>query len=286
LRVAVIGGAGRMGKWLAEYFLNQGHCLVISDTRRDEAEAFANSIRAELALDNGNAAMGSDLTVVSTPIDVAPKVLEEISPRLKKHSTIMEISSLKCLVIPILQDIAEHGIVTLSVHPLFGPGVQRLAQEKVALVPILDPSSELRTARKLFPGAEIVVVESGEHDRAMALTLSLPHFVNIALASVIGEEDTDVLKKLGGTTFKIQLMLCEAVMAEDPDLYSSIQMGNIHTGRYLDRFMISAENLRRHIADKDARSFAQFYADVRSSLSRDADFANAYERMYKALAAL
>ena len=286
MKVAVIGGAGRMGRWFARHFINQGEEVVISDIRRSEAESVAKSTGAKVAENSLGAVKKADLVVVSTPIEATPSLLEEISPALRSSATVMEISSLKSKVVPVLGRIAERGVKTVSVHPLFGPGVQRLAGERVALIPVSDPGSELKSAEKLFPEAEIVVVDVEEHDRAMALTLSLPHFLNIALASVVGEEDLNVLKKLGGTTFALQLVLAEAVLTEDPDLYASIQMGNLYTVECLERFMDRARILKEQIANKNVKAFRQFYADIRSSMSKDRDFAVAYERMYRALDAL
>jgi len=286
LKVAVIGGAGRMGRWFVRHFVNQGEEVAISDIIRSEAESVAMSTGAKVAEHNLEAVEDADLVVVSTPIEVTPKVLEEICSALRPSATIMEISSLKSKVVPVLERIAKRGVKAVSVHPLFGPGVQRLAGERVALIPVSDPTSELRLGRNLFPEAEIVVVDVEEHDRAMALTLSLPHFLNVAFASVVGEEDLNVLKKLGGTTFALQLVLAEAVMTEDPDLYASIQMGNLYTVECLERFLQRAGILRDHVAEKDVRSFSRFYADIRSWISKDRDFGVAYERMYRALEAL
>ena len=286
MKVAVIGGAGRMGRWLVRHFVNQGEEVVISDIRRSEAKSVAKSTGAKVAEHNLGAVEKADLVVVSTPIEATPGVLEEISRALRPSATVMEISSLKLKVVPVLGRIAKRGVRTVSVHPLFGPGVQRLSGERVALIPVSDPGSELRSARRLFPEAEIVVVDVEEHDRAMALTLSLPHFLNIAFASIVGEEDLNMLKKLGGTTFALQLVLAEAVMTEDPDLYASIQMSNVYTTECQERFIERARILKEQIANKDVRGFQQFYADVRRSMAKDRDFAVAYERMYRALEAL
>jgi len=147
----------------------------------------------------------------------------------------MEISSLKSRVVPVLEKIAQRGVKTVSVHPL-GPGAEGTVNEKVALIPISDPSSELQLAKTFFPGADLIVVEAEEHDKAMALTLSLPHFLNIAFGSVIGEENLETLKKLGGTTFALQLILCEGVMTENPELYASIQMSNEHLKKGRETF--------------------------------------------------
>jgi len=286
LKVAVIGGAGRMGKWLIRYFLAQGHRVAFSDVRRDEAEVVAKSTGAALADGNLEAARDADLVVVATPIEVTPEALANLAPNLRRSSSVMEISSLKVQAVPVLRKAAERGLTALSIHPLFGPGIQQLTGEKIALVPVVDPASELNMVKSLFPEARIIIVDAEEHDKAMALTLSLPHFLNIVFASVVGDENLDVLKKLGGTTFKLQLVLSESVLSEDPGLYASIQMSNPYSAEYLEKLMSKALALRDHVVAKDMKTFSQFYRDIQASLSKDKDFAKAYERMYRALEAL
>ncbi len=286
MKVAIIGGAGRMGKWLVNYFIKSGHDVTISDTRREEAKTIAQYTGARLAQNNVEAAKDAEIIVLSTPIDITPKVLKEISSKIKSSATIVEISSLKSQVFPVLKKVAAQGTRTVSIHPLFGPGVTKTAGEKIALVPVSDPSSEFRVAKTLFPNVELVVVDVEEHDKAMAAALSLPHFLNIIFASVIGQEDLNILKKLGGTTFALQLILSEGVMTEDPSLYASIQMDNKFSAQILEKFISNAETLKRHVKEGDLKGFLQFYADTQTSLTKDSDFGIAYEKMYKALEAI
>jgi len=198
----------------------------------------------------------------------------------------VEISSLKSQVLPELEKMAARGVKTLSIHPLFGPGVTETIEEKIALVPVSDSFSELKLAKTIFPKAELIIVDGEEHDKAMALALSLPHFMNIVFASVIGQEDINVLKKLGGTTFALQLVLSEGVMSEEPSLYASIQMDNEFTAQILEKVLVNVETLKQLIVEKDSKGFLQFFADVQTSLMKDSDFGTAYEKMYKALEAL
>jgi prephenate dehydrogenase len=274
-----------MGRWLVHYLSDQGHKIIISDNRRDEAASVAEATGATLAKTNREAAQKAEIVFLATPMDVTPKITRNISSEIGRDTSIVEISSLKSQIIPVLENIAKKGVRTASIHPLFGPGVQDITKEKIALVPVSDPSLEYELVKTLFPGVEIVVVDAEEHDKAMAMTLSLPHFLNIAFASVVGEEDINMLKKLGGTTFALQLVLSEGVMTEDPMLYALIQTSNEYTLHYLERFLSKAEALKQHISRKDPQKFLQFYADIRSSLLKDADFADAYKRMYEALEA-
>ncbi len=286
MKVAVIGGAGRMGRWFVKYFLDRGYEVIVSDIRHDEARIFAESVRAEFVEDNVEAAKSAEIIVLSTPIEATPNILEEIALKLDPSVTVLEICSIKCHVIPVLRRIAGQGILTLSLHPLFGPGVEKIRDEKVALVPICNVVSELKIAKNLFPEMEIIVVDAEEHDKAMALTLSLPHFLNMVFASTIMDEDINALKKLGGTTFRLQLVISEGVMSEDPSLYASIQMSNPYTIQFLEKFKSRADMLKGYVTKKDLEGFIKICADIRESLSKDKDFPNAYKRMYEVLKAL
>jgi len=286
LRVSIIGGAGKMGAWFAKYFVEHGHEVIISDVRMKEAKALAGALGAKLAENNLEAARMADLSLISTPIDVTPKVLTEILPELKESKIIVEISSLKSKVLPVMKNIARYGVKALSIHPLFGSGAKEMVGERIALIPLRDQTFEEKLAKKIFPDAEIIVVSEGLHDNVMALTLALTHFVNIIFASVVSEEDIELLKRLGGTTFMLQLALSEGVMTEKPSLYASIQIDNKYAAKYLKKFMFKAAKLKEIIEKKDFESFIKFYMTTRKLLSKDEEFAEAYEKMYRALKAL
>lgn len=285
MRVAVIGGAGKMGAWFAQYFLRQGHEVIISDIRVDRAEAVAKSLGAKVSKNNVEAAKMADISLISTPIDVTPKVLMEIFHE-AACSTIIEISSLKSKVWPVLRKIAEKRIRVLSIHPLFGPGLQEIIGGKIALIPVYDQQNEENTAKKLFPTAEIIVVDHETHDRVMAVTLALTHFINIVFAAIIGGDDVTLLKQLGGTTFTLQLALSEGIMTENPMLYATIQIDNKHALSYLEKFMSKANALKELIRKSDFDGFIEFYEETRNLISKDKDFSKAYEKIYRALKSL
>jgi len=283
LKIAVIGGYGRMGRWFTRYFASHGHKVVISGVRLQKAKAFAEEAGVNFAKNNVEAVKDVDLVMVSVPIPTTPRVIDEIVTHVKKGAVISEISSLKSGVVKALVEAAKLKVRPLSLHPLFGPGAQKLRGRKIAVVPILNAEAEKTMAKELFPEAETVVVDAEEHDRVMALVLSLPHFMNVVFASVIGEENLETLKRLEGTTFTLQLTLAESVMTEDPSLQATIQMDNKYVSRYLDDFLSKAETVKKWIADKDVEKFTGFCDHVENLLSKDMDFSEAYKKMYKVL---
>jgi prephenate dehydrogenase len=287
MRVTIIGGAGRMGCWLAHYFSSGGHEVTVSDINLDKAKALSETTGVKLAKNNVEAVKDADLIVVSTPIQVTPKVINEIASHIRKGAVVAEISSLKSSVVGTMTKIAEfRGVRPLSIHPLFGPGAQKLAGKKIAVIPIIDSETEMKLAKELFPEAVFIAAGAEEHDQAMGLSLSLTYFANMVFASIVGEEDIRTLKRLGGTTFTLQLTLAESVMTEEPTLHAAIQMENEHTSQYLDKFISRASTIKTWITKKDKEKFVAFCNYVLSLLSKDADFTKAYENMYKVLETL
>ena len=286
MRVSIIGGAGRMGCWLAHYFSSRGHEVTVSDLNLDKAKALAETTGVKLAKTNVEAVKGADLIVVSTPIQVISNVINEIKSHIRGGAVVAEISSLKSSVVETMTKIAELGVRPLSIHPLFGPGAQRLKGKKIAVIPLNNSETEINLTKEIFPEAEITAVNTEEHDRAMALSLSLPHFINIIFASIVGEEDLMMLKKLGGTTFTLQLTLAESVMTEDPALQASIQMENKYVSNHLALFLKKAKAVKTWVTKGDKEEFIAHYNRVRSSMFQDADFQRAYERVYRALETL
>ncbi|RLI04831.1 hypothetical protein DRO38_00410, partial [Candidatus Bathyarchaeota archaeon] len=124
MKVAIIGGAGKMGRWFTRYFVQQKHDVTISDINEVNARRFAESLGIRLSHNNSEAAGSADLIAICTPITAVPKVIKEILDDLNPSAAVMEISSVKSPVMPIMKKIALVGRRVLSVHPLFGPGVE------------------------------------------------------------------------------------------------------------------------------------------------------------------
>ncbi|RJS84847.1 prephenate dehydrogenase/arogenate dehydrogenase family protein [Candidatus Bathyarchaeota archaeon] len=282
MKVAVIG-VGRMGRWFTRYFIQHGHEVSISDVNEEAAKRFAETLRISFSHSNSEAASSSDLVMICTPIKAVPIVVEEILDHVSSSTYIAEISSVKSPVMPSLKKAASSGRLILSLHPLFGPGAEVSAREKMLLTPVSDADSEADFAEKLFPRMEIIPVDFERHDYVMSLTLSLTYYANIALASVLARENIEELRRLGGTTFTIQLMLSESIMTEDPSLCTSIQMSNPYAVQHIERFLSEASKLLNYIRGEDEEKFRDFFVKVHSTLAKSEDITRSYKDMYKAL---
>ena len=284
-RVAVIGGAGQMGSWFARYFTSRGFPTVLTDARLEGAAEIAEETGAVLSDTNRGAVEGVDLALVCVPIRHTAEVVLEVAPRMKAGAILAEVSSIKSSAVEALREASRMGVTPLSIHPLFGPSAASLEGKTIVVVPVVEGEREKDLTRKLFDEANILVSEVEEHDKAMAVVLSLAYFVNLALAKVLNDEDLLLLKRLAGTTFTLQLALVESVVSEELDLIEPLLRENRFTEAYLDRYVQGTEEIRRLIR-YDIDGFLELCDSLKVSMARDPEFQSADERRYRAFEAL
>jgi len=285
MRIAILGGAGNMGSWLIRHFSESNHSLIISDPKDPKLGDLLSPCDIEVVSDNEYAVNNAEIVFASVPLNKTVAVIREVVPHMKENSVLCEISSLKDRLVNVLEDSANHGIRPLSIHPMFGPGARSL-RKKILLIPIIDSEKERRLAESLFPNAELITVDANRHDRIMALTLSLPYFMNMIVASVMMREDLQVLRRIGGTTFEIQSILTGSIMSQSVDLHYSLHKSNSQAMDILKGLSDRIDSALEYLVDGNENGFEQFYEQIRDSFEENMDLANAYQEMYRILECL
>lgn len=280
-----MGGAGRMGVWFTRYFSSRGFPTVISDVRAEEARSVASDLGAEMKETSISAVRDVDLVLICAPIVETPEIISEIAPHMRKGAVLAEVSSVKERVVKALREAASIGVQPLCIHPMFGPTAESMKDETIAVIPVIEVDGETDLAASLFDEAKIVVVEQEEHDRLMAIVLSLTYFMNLAFARVLREADIISVKRLAGTTFTVQLAVAESIVSEDPGLVASLLRDNRYTEGLLEGFISEAEIVRRLIEER-SENFDCLYDSLRASFRRDPDYHEADERRRRAFEAL
>ena len=287
-RVAILGGTGKMGKWFARFFRDRGYKVVIGGRSpvRNRAVAREMGYGVEAAASNVQATIGADIVVVSTTLETTVETIRRIRGSVKKGAIVFDVASVKAGIPAALRELSTTGVRVISTHPMFGPGADSFQGRKVVVIPVTDDEALTKWAVDLFrrEEAEVHVVASGrEHDRIVAITLSLTHFLNIVLARMLADRDILMIKELAGTTFSMQLTLLEAVLSEDPGLYYEIENMNPEFRPLLTELMSKIQETAASFNDKEA--FVKDFLDARQSLSKDPAYQSAYERFYRAVKA-
>ncbi|MFW9886048.1 MAG: prephenate dehydrogenase/arogenate dehydrogenase family protein [Candidatus Thorarchaeota archaeon] len=285
MRIAIIGAAGQMGMWLINHFVSQGHILVGSDSRSDELRELAETHDLILASSNSAAVKDADVVVVSVPVTKTSEVIQNIAPQMKPDAVLCEISSVKGKIPMTLQEASKKGIRPLCIHPMFGPGTRSL-KKRIILIPIVNLAVEDGIVEILFPDSEIIVADQEEHDKIIALTISLPYFVNMILASVLADEDVNLLERLGGTTFTMQLMLTASIMSQSHTLHSTMQFENKHVLNLLQKLQLRMRESIASLSDIDFGRFEQIFLEAKNGLGEGVDLGQKYNEMYTVLESL
>ncbi len=276
MKIAVLGSSGGMGRFFARYFLSRGMTVVGFDSVN---RALRNR-NFELAKSNAEAARGADVVFVATPIDRTVETVEEVAPALAPGTCLVEITSIKGRVLGPVKELVEgRRARLLSIHPLFGPSLGLKKEMRFCVVKTDRRSVPI--ARSLFPDATLIPMTLANHDRQMAVVLSLTHLLNLAYAGAVSEFLTPSQFRMVQTpTSGVQLTLAEGVLAQDPSLYSYIQAENEHSAESVKVLSDEVALLRRMIESKDRRAFERHFRRLAKRF-RD-DSGAAVDQVYRA----
>jgi chorismate mutase/prephenate dehydrogenase len=243
----VVGGAGRMGRWLERFLSAQGFETEILDPAATDAE------RASAAKSFPTA----DLIVCSTPPRATAALYQEwraTPPR----GVVVDIASIKTPLVEPIRALQRAGGKVASIHPMFGPSVVLLRDADVV---VCDTGDEAATAavERLFSSttAHVVRMPLEEHDRIMADLLSLAHATAIAFALAL----EPAAHPVRSTTFSALESLAAAVVRESPDVYFEIQAMNPHSVESLERLRAALDAVLSSVKARDAAGFARLLQD-------------------------
>jgi chorismate mutase/prephenate dehydrogenase len=250
-RVLVIGGAGKMGRWMSRFLYAQGFDVEVADPA-GPVPGFA------CVTDWREGAIDHDLIVVAAPLRISNEILLALAVH-RPPGVVFDIGSLKSPLRPGLRALAVAGAKVASIHPMFGPDTELLSGRHVIFV---DAGSPAATAavRELFASTMAIQVDMDleSHDRLIAYVLGLSHALNIVFFTALAEsgEAAPRLAQMSSTTFDAQLDVAAEVARENPHLYFEIQSLNDYGTESLTALLYAVERLRSVVRAGDEASFA------------------------------
>jgi prephenate dehydrogenase len=256
-RMLIVGGTGGTGSWFARYFKDHGFLVLVwgPSGRIDVAERlgveFAHDLLAEVA--------ESDVVLLSVPIKETAKVIEEVAPRMRPGSLLMDVTSLKSEPMRTMMRWAPEGVEVLGTHPMFGPTISTIRGQTVILVPAAGRcNSWLLPMEEIFreDGARVEVLGAEEHDRIMAVVQALTHFAYISIGSTLRSLDFDVAhsRQFMSPVYEIMIDFVGRILAQSPELYASIQE-NPEAERVREAYIEECKRLAKLADDGDSAGF-------------------------------
>ena len=284
MRVAIIGGSGKMGRWFANFLLKDGKEVIITGRNQRKLLEVKRQLGVEVAT-NVEAAKSADAILISVPIDNFEEVVEQIHPYLHPQQVIIDITSIKVFPVATMHKHIKTGLV-LGAHPMFGPGARGIANHNFILTPTNEKEGVLAQKVRQYletRGAKVTLMTPHEHDEMMTVILGLSHFIAIVSAdTLLSVDKLKQMTAIGGTTYKVLLALAEGVISEEPEFYASLQMNLPNMTEIEKLFQRSAKTWADLVENKDKQKFVDRMNALRDRLEKvNPDFGKAYENMYK-----
>jgi prephenate dehydrogenase len=284
MKVAIIGGAGKMGQWFAVRLLQEGAQVVITGRNQTKLKAAGKKPGVTIAT-NAAAVKQAEVVIISVPPETFETVVKEIGPYARDGQIFFDVTSLKTKPVEIMHRYIKKGTI-LGTHPVFGPGAKSAANQNFILTPTNEVEVALaaKTRRYLEErGANVSVMTPAEHDQMMTVVLGLAHFIAIVSAdTLLSLENFAEMKKIGGTTFKVLYTLVESVISEDPELYASLQMSFPDITDVENLFQSKTKLWADIVKNGDKKEFVLRMTSLREKLEKtDPAFSHAYENMYR-----
>ena len=183
-------GFGRFGALTAGYLARDFPVHVYS--RSQSAETIAGVGAASSTLE---AVCRQAFVILSVPISAMPGTLKQIAPLLKPGSVVVDVCSVKIHPLQWMREYLPPHVHILGTHPMFGPdsAADSLEDRKLVLCPERMPPKRYTRVRRYLEGKKLIVIETTpeDHDRQIAVSLSLTHFIGRSL-SAFGAEALEI----------------------------------------------------------------------------------------------
>ncbi len=201
IRILIVGGTGGMGRLFARFAILQGAKVKIAGREINKTRTAAKEMEVEpgTILD----AATSDIVILAVPTEETVRVATETASLMTTGSLLADLSSVKTGISDRIAEKIPRGLEYVSLHPLFGPGLDHLHDQVIVEVPYRPGQKWSKLARALqVGGSKVVTMSASQHDRTMAYVQGLHHFallsLGLGLDGMGGEPRTQSLRETEG----------------------------------------------------------------------------------------
>jgi prephenate dehydrogenase len=171
-------------------------------------------------------AAASDVIVLAVPVQAMEAALEQIAPRLKPGTLVLDVASVKQIPVSLMEQYVPESCEIVATHPLFGPqsGKEGIAGLTVVTWPVRVSGDRYTEVQKFLRESlklDVHEVSPDEHDREMAYVQALTFLIGRALS------DLDIPNTPLKTATYQHLIDIERIVQNDTgDLFDTVELYN------------------------------------------------------------
>ena len=287
--ITIIGGSGGMGKVFCKYFKNHRFDVTLFARNELRLKKVASELNVKYELSLEKSVKNADLVMISIPITSTAEMILKIGPLLKKNTLIFDISSLKKSVVNALTEVQnKYPINCISLHPMFGPGITNMKNYVMTVLNVGGTEKYEEIVNELLnlfrsDGLIITETEPDIHDKRVALTLGVPHMLNILFLNLLksSNEPLNELTRFTGTTFLLQKVFAESIIQREMEMFGEIQMENQEFLKILEKFEALLSKYKKIVEEKNVKGFNEIFSQGLDYSKEDNHFKNSYNYFYE-----
>jgi prephenate dehydrogenase len=234
-------GFGRIGRLLVSHFARDAK-IFVADVKLDKRKVRAlGATPATLA-----EACAQEVVVLCVPIAAFEGLTRRIKGLLRPDALVVDVCSVKEHPVRAMKRHLPKSVSLLASHPNFGPdsAADSLKGRKIVLSRVrMKKADYLRAKRALErKGLEVVEMTPREHDRRMASSLVLTHFIGRSLVAYGAKTtgvDTEGYKRL--------LRILETVQNDSWQLFQDMNRFNAFASPMRRRFLAAMSATDRRV---------------------------------------
>jgi prephenate dehydrogenase len=284
-----------MGRWLVENLLQSEERLHLTLADVDDsvlAVAEQMTERSERVVNGRQIAFPAtgqvtglsdtssfDVILITVPTEEIEKVSQAVVSQARPGSLVLDVASVKVEPIQQMLAAAPEGVSVIGTHPMFGPRIEALTGETVAVCPTHTTNPDhLRSVVSLIKscGGFVKQLTAEEHDEQMLIVQSLTHFMYLSLGAALRRTDTDLSDALSlqtppfrSTVSVLGRMMDIKTTERQAQLYASIQhAAGSHQLR--ETFLNAAEELHRRFGEEDLDASQSAIEEIARDFSNSA----------------
>lgn len=234
-------GFGRFGKLMAKYLSPDFAVRVYDPAAVGQA---ISSVGAEPV--TFETAARCNVLVLAVPISDLRDVLDQVRPHLVPGSLVVDVCSVKEDPLRWMAARLPESVAILGTHPMFGPdsAAESLQGRKIVLCPVRIDPARCAAVRRYLSAKGLVVIETSPsaHDRQIAVSLALTHFIGRSLAEMGARPldiDTEGYQRL--------LRILEVVENDSWQLFADMNRYNRFAREARRRFQQAMQDVERRL---------------------------------------
>jgi prephenate dehydrogenase len=239
-RISIIG-FGNFGKLAAKHLSKKAE-VIVTDVSDKTKEADEMGVRF-VSLDE---ACKSKIVIIAVPMENFESTLLRIKDKLQEGTLVLDVCSLKMFSCDLMRNIIGNKCEIIGTHPLFGP--QSAPGSIIGMrIAICNINARDETLRKVVDfcsnlGLNVIETTPEEHDRQMAVSQALTHFIGQVCKKMNIKR-----VELSTKTFDDLVNIVNIVGNDTPALFDNMQKMNPFAIQARNRFVVEARKINKEL---------------------------------------